>query len=90
MSGILCLQTRTRLGYSRSEKKEQSRPVIESITQLDKPAKIVPIPQAHKVTPLERLGDAPDWIDCPFCQRMTKTRVTKQDSDTTMQVSSPP
>ncbi|KAK1775114.1 hypothetical protein QBC45DRAFT_436258 [Copromyces sp. CBS 386.78] len=27
------------------------------------------------VVPLTQLGDGPQWIDCPFCQRRTQTRV---------------
>lgn len=58
----------------------------ERIAQSDKPAMIVPVPEAHRVTPLDHLGQEPEWIDCPWCQRMTKTRVTKEDSDMTSQV----
>jgi hypothetical protein len=35
------------------------------------------------VTPLEALNDQPRWIDCPFCQQMTCTRVEKEDSTAT-------
>ncbi|KAL2018444.1 hypothetical protein VTK56DRAFT_863 [Thermocarpiscus australiensis] len=38
-----------------------------------------PGPQpAQGVTPLNQLGDHPQWIDCPFCQRRTMTRVNKE------------
>ncbi|KAI8944659.1 hypothetical protein F4801DRAFT_585213 [Xylaria longipes] len=30
------------------------------------------------VTPLERLTEQEAWIDCPFCQHTTKTRITKE------------
>ncbi|KAI0096584.1 hypothetical protein GGR51DRAFT_28540 [Nemania sp. FL0031] len=30
------------------------------------------------VTPLHALTEAPAWIDCPFCQRRTQTRSTRQ------------
>ena len=30
------------------------------------------------VTPLDRLGELPAWIDCPFCKQRTKTMVTKE------------
>jgi hypothetical protein len=30
-------------------------------------------------TPLDKLGDTPQWVDCPFCHRRTETRLeTKQ------------
>ncbi|MCJ1233244.1 hypothetical protein MMC14_001199 [Varicellaria rhodocarpa] len=44
---------------------------------------IVPIRNPIYVTPLERLGETPEWIDCPFCQRRTRTMVTKEDSTST-------
>ncbi|OAR00863.1 hypothetical protein LLEC1_02733 [Akanthomyces lecanii] len=34
--------------------------------------------QAATVTPLNQLGDTPEWIDCPFCQTRTKTTVRKE------------
>ncbi|KAI1737132.1 hypothetical protein F4680DRAFT_221498 [Xylaria scruposa] len=37
------------------------------------------------VTPLERLTPQEAWIDCPFCQHTTKTRITKEgDSQQTL------
>lgn len=34
------------------------------------------------VTPLQLLQRQPQWIDCPFCKRMAKTRVTfKQERE---------
>ncbi|RMZ14745.1 hypothetical protein D0860_01962 [Hortaea werneckii] len=33
-------------------------------------------PNASPVTPLDRLGIGPGWIDCPFCHRRTRTRNT--------------
>ncbi|KAJ3567047.1 hypothetical protein NPX13_g6907 [Xylaria arbuscula] len=30
------------------------------------------------VTPLHALTEAPAWIDCPFCQQRTQTRVARQ------------
>ena len=35
------------------------------------------------VTPLGLLSDQPDMVDCPFCQRMSMTRVKKRASMTT-------
>ena len=29
-------------------------------------------------TPLDQLGDTPQWIDCPFCHRRTETRLEKK------------
>lgn len=40
--------------------------------------------QATYVVPLERLGENPEWVDCPFCRKVTKTRVDKEDSTMTM------
>ncbi|KAK3901833.1 hypothetical protein C8A05DRAFT_34493 [Staphylotrichum tortipilum] len=38
-----------------------------------------PQPQpAVGVTPLSRLGDNPQWIDCPFCEHRTMTRLRKE------------
>ena len=76
------------LSHSSSGKTQQgvTKPLpdtTEGITQSDKQATIVPVPEAHRVTPLDHLGMVPEWIDCPWCQRMTETRVTKQDSDMT-------
>jgi len=32
-------------------------------------------------TPLDKLGDTPEWIDCPFCHQRTQTRLeTKKNS----------
>lgn len=44
------------------------------------PASVVPVSGIPKVTPLNRLGELPQSIDCPFCKQMTKTRVQKTDS----------
>ncbi|KAH8157405.1 hypothetical protein CIB48_g10833 [Xylaria polymorpha] len=30
------------------------------------------------VTPLDKLTPQEAWIDCPFCQHTTKTRITKE------------
>lgn len=35
------------------------------------------------VTPLNLLGDQPDWIDCPFCERRTMTTTKKKPSNLT-------
>ncbi|KAH8734098.1 hypothetical protein BGZ61DRAFT_343873 [Ilyonectria robusta] len=35
------------------------------------------------VSPLHLLGDQPDLIDCPFCERQTKTTVKKKPSNAT-------
>ncbi|KAI3336677.1 hypothetical protein HD806DRAFT_14223 [Xylariaceae sp. AK1471] len=32
------------------------------------------------VTPLHKLTSEPAWIDCPLCNRTTKTRITKEGS----------
>ena len=44
----------------------------------------VPEQPALGVTPLNRLGDGPQWIDCPFCKRRTMTRLNSEG--TAMQV----
>ncbi|KAH9836895.1 LPS-induced tumor necrosis factor alpha factor [Teratosphaeria destructans] len=38
---------------------------------------------APPVTPLNLLRDSEAWIDCPFCQRRTRTRIDKVDSGMT-------
>ncbi|KAF1849021.1 uncharacterized protein K460DRAFT_276264 [Cucurbitaria berberidis CBS 394.84] len=35
------------------------------------------------VTPLKRLGEEPAFIDCPHCEKRTKTKVEKVDSSQT-------
>ncbi|AEO63758.1 765d9350-c5c3-45d8-8a6d-b886477d322e [Thermothielavioides terrestris] len=44
----------------------------------------VPPAPAQVATPLDQLGDSPQWIDCPFCHRRTLTRVSKEG--TSMQI----
>ncbi len=39
---------------------------------------ITPQKSVADVTPLDQLGDTPQWIDCPFCHRRTKTRLEKK------------
>ncbi|KAK1763967.1 hypothetical protein QBC33DRAFT_548444 [Phialemonium atrogriseum] len=41
------------------------------------------LPQAQQVTPLKSLREAPAWIDCPFCEKRTLTKVTQEDSSAT-------
>ncbi|KAK3998242.1 hypothetical protein QBC44DRAFT_314061 [Cladorrhinum sp. PSN332] len=41
------------------------------------PQNMLPV-EASVATPLNMLGDQPQWIDCPFCQKRTKTRVHKE------------
>ena len=58
-------------------------PVKEMPTDLSTPQKSSPMapgapqPPVLGVTPLDQLGQQPQWIDCPFCQRRTMTRVNK-------------
>ncbi|KAI1103392.1 hypothetical protein F4804DRAFT_310302 [Jackrogersella minutella] len=33
-------------------------------------------------TPLQQLTENPTWIDCPFCKKRTKTKVTKEGTAT--------
>lgn len=47
-----------------------------------------PEPSAGAVTPLHLLGDQPDWIDCPFCERRARTTIKKKPSNITQYVSS--
>lgn len=42
--------------------------------------------QGHMVTPLERLGEEPAWVDCPNCKRITQTRVASEHSTMTVYV----
>ncbi|KAH6961947.1 hypothetical protein BKA56DRAFT_736782 [Ilyonectria sp. MPI-CAGE-AT-0026] len=35
------------------------------------------------VTPLNLLGDQPEWIDCPFCERRTMTTIKRKPSNLT-------
>lgn len=43
----------------------------------------VPIRDPVYVTPLERLLETPADIDCPFCDRRTRTQVVYRDSSMT-------
>lgn len=45
---------------------------------LIKGAKDTMDPQKPDPTPLNRLEDTPQWIDCPFCHRQTQTQVEKK------------
>ncbi|KAH7146611.1 hypothetical protein B0J13DRAFT_664049, partial [Dactylonectria estremocensis] len=40
-------------------------------------------PSIRTVTPLHLLGDQPDWIDCPFCERRARTIIKKKPSHLT-------
>ncbi|KAH6986944.1 hypothetical protein EDB80DRAFT_655126 [Ilyonectria destructans] len=40
-------------------------------------------PSTRTVTPLRLLGDQPDWIDCPFCERRARTTIKKKPSNLT-------
>jgi len=40
--------------------------------------------QGHMVTPLERLGEEAAWVDCPYCKRITQTRVGQEHSTMTV------
>ncbi|OAA66366.1 LPS-induced tumor necrosis factor alpha factor [Akanthomyces lecanii RCEF 1005] len=40
------------------------------------PASLTPGQAPTTVTPLNQLGDTPQWIDCPFCHKRTKTTDT--------------
>ena len=53
------------------------------------PYAIASVPDQPLVTPLSRLPDEPANIDCPFCHKMTQTRVQKNDSSQTQYVKNP-
>ena len=53
------------------------------------PAPIEPVPTPVRVTPLNRLGQHPNAIDCDFCKRQTRTRIEKTSSSDTMLVKAP-
>jgi len=62
-------------------------PVKDLPTNLNTPSSQLPMnPQqpVPTVTPLNMLGDHPQWIDCPFCQRRTKTRITREGTSMQM------
>ncbi|RDA83900.1 hypothetical protein CP532_3378, partial [Ophiocordyceps camponoti-leonardi (nom. inval.)] len=42
---------------------------------------INPLPKPQTVTPLHRLGNASQWIDCPFCQRRAQVMVRNVGTD---------
>ncbi|OTA82864.1 hypothetical protein M434DRAFT_400883 [Hypoxylon sp. CO27-5] len=39
---------------------------------------------APRVTPLHQVNENPTWINCPNCQRRTKTKITKEDTSMQM------
>lgn len=43
--------------------------------------------QGRMVTPLERLGEEPALVDCPYCKKVTTTRVAQEHSTMTVYVS---
>ncbi|KAF6798773.1 hypothetical protein CSOJ01_12662 [Colletotrichum sojae] len=47
---------------------------------------ITPLPAADAVTPLQMLGDKPQLIDCPFCQKRTMTDISKEGTSMQMVV----
>lgn len=63
--------------------RDASRPGPEIATGQEPWQAIVPINDSETVTPLNLLGEQPEYIDCPFCERRTQTRVVKSDSSTT-------
>lgn len=42
------------------------------------PAGIAPGQAVTTVTPLNQLTNTPEWIDCPFCHKRTKTTVRSE------------
>ncbi|KAK3402411.1 hypothetical protein B0T20DRAFT_346455 [Sordaria brevicollis] len=62
------------------EEVSQPPPAYQPPTKMEQPQGQQPhlVPG---VIPLENLnGEMPQWIDCPFCQRRTQTRVDKEGS----------
>lgn len=53
------------------------------VAQPQPPSKIEYQPNTSFVTPIEKLGDEPEFIDCPFCNRRTQTRVERSHSPMT-------
>lgn len=48
------------------------------IVRDNKPPQFVQERDPPMVTPLERLNEHAQWIDCPACKRRTRTNVTKE------------
>ena len=40
--------------------------------------------EASYIVPLTRLREEPEWVQCPFCHQIAKTRIAKDHSGTTM------
>ncbi|CAM1506124.1 Fc.00g057650.m01.CDS01 [Cosmosporella sp. VM-42] len=67
---------------------EKTPPTVPATTEniiVDEPAPkmnmnptITQLADPKRVTPLDQLGDEPQWIDCHFCKRRTKTKVEKE------------
>jgi hypothetical protein len=53
-------------------------PTDLNTTQEQLPVSAATKRQAPGVVPLNQLGDQPQWIDCPFCQRRTMTRLNTE------------
>ncbi|KAI2773210.1 hypothetical protein F4815DRAFT_450309 [Daldinia loculata] len=56
---------------------EPSKPP-NMIVRDNKPPQFVQERDPPMVTPLERLNEHAQWIDCPACKRRTRTNVTKE------------
>lgn len=68
---------------------QQPAPVKEMPTNLNaqQPQSATPMAAQQPVPgviPINQLGDRPQWIDCPFCNQRTMTRVTTEG--TSMQI----
>ncbi len=64
-------------------------PVRDLPADLNTPQQQSPMTPQHPVagvTPLNQLGDRPQWIDCPFCKRRTLTRLDKEGTPMQMWV----
>ncbi|KAJ5096978.1 hypothetical protein N7456_007699 [Penicillium angulare] len=58
--------------------------ITESQPKGTAPMEAKPTAPVATVTPITLLGEVPAWVDCPFCERRALTRVTMEDSSTTM------
>lgn len=65
----------------------QRKPVVQQPLPIHpQPARIEVMGQPSNVTKLPYLGETPEYIDCPFCKTMAKTKVEHQSSDQTAYV----
>ncbi len=61
-------------------------PISQPGVPSGKTGNVVPVKDPLFVTPLDRLSEVPEFIDCPFCHQRSKTLVSHEGSTATTYV----